>query len=394
MLVVAVGMWAQKPDRVEGGRGRGAIETAPVADASTTQQRIQTESWWPTMSTAPLAAYVGSKGCIQCHAYESSSNRTSMQRAASTAANAALLRQVSSMDGKQGTDFSQPPFLYSLHLNDAVVEYSLTDGSGNATQRLDWVMGAGDLGQTFVYERDDRWYQSRMSAYVNPPKLDVTTGLGVDRSADLIAALGKALSPEEVRHCFSCHTVHATTSEGFNPLHAEAGVGCEACHGPGAMHATKMGKAVGSGGGAALAIFNPARLSPADSIDFCGACHRTFGDVTQAANSANDSSVVRFQPYRLEKSRCWRETQDARLTCVACHDPHEPLNRNDVSYDKQCLSCHSIGNSGKHAAAICPTGATEKCVSCHMPKVKVASMHGEFTDHFIRVVKAGEGFVQ
>jgi hypothetical protein len=116
--------------------------------------------------------------------------------------------------------------------------------------------------------------------------------------------------------------------------------------------------------------------------------------VTQAANSANDSSVVRFQPYRLEKSRCWRETQDARLTCVACHDPHEPLNRNDVSYDKQCLSCHSIGNSGKHAAAICPTGATEKCVSCHMPKVKVASMHGEFTDHFIRVVKAGEGFVQ
>jgi hypothetical protein len=27
-----------------------------------------------------------------------------------------------------------------------------------------------------------------------------------------------------------------------------------------------------------------------------------------------------------------------------------------------------------------------------MPKVAVASMHGEFTDHYIRVVKPGEGF--
>ena len=27
------------------------------------------------------------------------------------------------------------------------------------------------------------------------------------------------------------------------------------------------------------------------------------------------------------------------------------------------------------------------CTSCHMPKYSVASMHGEFTDHWIRIVQ-------
>jgi len=112
----------------------------------------------------------------------------------------------------------------------------------------------------------------------------------------------------------------------------------------------------------------------------------------QAANPANDPSVVRFQPYRLEKSRCWRETADERLTCVACHDPHQQLVRDDLSYDKRCLTCHRPEATGTHTGKACPTGAKAQCVSCHMPKVKVASMHGEFTDHYIRVVNAGEEF--
>jgi hypothetical protein len=38
---------------------------------------------------------------------------------------------------------------------------------------------------------------------------------------------------------------------------------------------------------ASAAIFNPARLSPVDSVDFCGSCHRTWADVAMGmpANS-------------------------------------------------------------------------------------------------------------
>ena len=315
-----------------------------------------------------------------------------MQRAASRAEQAALLQQVAAPNAAQAAKTDHAPLVYTVKTGGDRVVYSVTNGSVSISQNLDWVMGAGDLGETFVYERDDRWFQSRLSVYTKSPQLDVTTGLKIDATATLTEALGKALTPEELRHCFNCHTVHATTSSGFNPLHAELGLGCEACHGPGAAHAANMTTKVGKTGKVDLAIYNPAGLSPSESIDFCGSCHRTSGDVLQAANKANNPSVVRFQPYRLQKSRCWRATQDERLTCVACHDPHQPLNRNDVSYDQHCLSCHTGITTAEHSGKVCPTGAKTQCISCHMPKIPVASMHGEFTDHFIRVAKAGDPF--
>jgi hypothetical protein len=42
-------------------------------------------------------------------------------------------------------------------------------------------------------------------------------------------------------------------------------------------------------------------------------------------------------------------------------------------------------------AKACPV-ATTKCVGCHMPKVNVAVMHSDFTDHRIRIVRKGESY--
>jgi predicted CXXCH cytochrome family protein len=298
-----------------------------------------------------------------------------MRRAAAVAADAKFLK------GQPTTSYAAPPFTYSVAVTGAGLEYSVAQGSQKLSRKLDWVMGAGDLGHTFLYQVDGRWYQSLATFYLDRAQLDITTGLTRDPGSDLEAALGVKLSAEDARKCFGCHTVHATTSQGFNPRHAEAGVGCEACHGPAGAHAAN----------AKTAVFDPAKLSPSDSNDFCGACHRSAGDVAAFSNDvvAASTALVRFQPYRLEESKCWRATQDARLTCVACHDPHQPLNRNLVSYDKKCLQCHTSGL--EHAARVCPR-ASSGCVQCHMPKVNVASMHGDFTDHFIRIARAGEGF--
>jgi nitrate reductase cytochrome c-type subunit len=104
---------------------------------------------------------------------------------------------------------------------------------------------------------------------------------------------------------------------------------------------------------------------------------------------------VRFQPYRLEKSRCWGTRGDDRLTCIACHNPHKPLIQNESSYDARCLSCHSPERAESHGAsqshAVCPK-ATAKCTGCHMPKYDVPEMHAKFTDHFIRIVHNGEPY--
>ena len=348
---------------------------------TTTEERIQSEPWWPTKSTLPLAAFAGSAACAKCHAEESSEHSpSSMRRAAATAADAKFLK------GQASTTYKSAPYTYTVVATPAGLEYSVAEGDKKLSRKLDWVMGAGDLGHTFLYQVDGHWYQSLATFYLDHAQLDLTTGLTREPTPELENALGIKLSADDSRRCFGCHTVHATTSQGFNPLHAEAGLGCEACHGPAAAHAAHP----------QTAAFDPSKLSPADSIDFCGSCHRSSADVNSFATDsiAASTAVVRFQPYRLEESKCWRATQDARLTCVACHDPHEPLNLNLVSYDRNCLQCHAPALkavASTHAIKVCPK-ATSQCVSCHMPKVNVPSMHGDFTDHFIRVASAGEGF--
>jgi hypothetical protein len=137
---------------------------------------------------------------------------------------------------------------------------------------------------------------------------------------------------------------------------------------------------------------NPATLSPPDSVDFCGACHRTWWDVNLAGLSG--IGTLRFPVYRLEKSRCWGKG-DARVTCMACHDPHRPLVRDSASYDSNCLSCHLSSASAKPAAdhpGVACKVATQNCASCHMPKYEVPDMHTKFTDHMIRVVRKDEVF--
>lgn len=133
-------------------------------------------------------------------------------------------------------------------------------------------------------------------------------------------------------------------------------------------------------------VLNPAKLGPVDSVDFCGACHRAWADVMES--DMQGVATVRFQPYRLELSRCWG-TGDARITCLACHDPHRPLVHDLGSYDSRCLRCHAASGaraSAGHPGAACPRG-TKDCVTCHMPKYEVPGTHAKFTDHYIRIVR-------
>ena len=353
----------------------------------TTQERLVSEPWWPTMSTAPLKAYAGSATCTPCHSEGGQAN--GMTRAATRATDTTFLNLAHSVSVAAGS------FRYGLTQGPKGLSLSASSGGKTLIQSMAWVIGDGELGRTFLYQAGGNWQQSRVSFYSKAPKLDVTTGLGQAVDPGLETALGQQLSAQDARSCFACHTVHATTSAGLEPLHAEAGLGCEACHGPAREHVSQMGgqaatrpAALHTGDAPMAGVFDPSRLSPEDSIDFCGACHRTSADARLSTGQAFGLAVVRFQPYRLQESKCWRATKDERLTCVACHNPHQPLVRGAAAYDGKCLQCHS-GAATEHAALVCPK-ATTNCVSCHMPKVPVASMHGEFTDHFIRVARAGE----
>jgi hypothetical protein len=128
----------------------------------------------------------------------------------------------------------------------------------------------------------------------------------------------------------------------------------------------------------------------AESIsNFCGQCHRSWDDVVR--NHWHGQAFVRFQPYRLQNSKCF-SGNDPRISCLACHNPHQPANRSDVSYDSKCLACHSEAKTSHASTAKVCTVSKNNCVSCHMPKVELPGGHTSFTDHQIRIVKPGEAY--
>jgi hypothetical protein len=283
--------------------------------------------------------------------------------------------------------FQESALIYSLAQSPTGTTYTVSDGVSSHSAEALWAFGAGAIGQTYLLKNGDAYIEGRVSYYTSLAALDITIGHSPQTPASVEAALGHTMDQQAARRCFSCHTTGAVASNRFEPEKAVPGVQCEACHGPGAAHVASMSSQRGEH--ASATIMNPARLTPADSVDFCGACHRTWADVVEDSSPGAGIVKVRFQPYRLENSRCWGKDGDPRITCIACHDPHLPLVREAAAYDSKCLACHSAGQKGRADAKTGTTCkvATGNCVSCHMPRYSVPQTHAIFTDHYIRVVR-------
>ena len=354
--------------------------------SSTTQDRLaQAAGWWPTKGDATRSQFVGGATCSGCHQETAALQATTpMYHAGMRAAQSEILKQ----NGK--LKFHEGRFSYSLALASKEVVYTVSDGVKTADSVTGWAFGAGKNGQTYVLEKAGVDTESRLSYFTSLKSLDITPGHPAQAPKRLEDALGLKMDSQTARLCFGCHMTAAVTSNALEPEKAMAGVTCEACHGPGAKHVAAM--KAGEYKQGAEAIMNPAGLSPFDSVDFCGACHRTWADVVAQMRPNLGVVSVRFQPYRLEESRCWGKGGDARITCIACHDPHQPLVRESSAYDSKCLSCHSAKPEpdGEMAAKTTCKVATSNCVSCHMPKYEVPDMHAKFTDHNIRVVRTSE----
>jgi hypothetical protein len=266
-------------------------------------------------------------------------------------------------------------------------------GNQSMSGHITWTFGAGVVGQTYVLENKGKMYDSQVTTYRGlHGEMDISPAHKQPKAGDLERALGEYLTPQFRARCFGCHTTTSTMKGQFDPEHAIPGITCEGCHGPGMAHVAAVNMDMTEDAG--NAIFKPQSLNPVESVDFCGACHMTTADVVQQKLFV--PSNVRFPPYRLEKSLCWGVRGDQRLVCTACHDPHKPLVREASFYDQRCLSCHSSQSSqsadrSNSAPAVCPK-ATANCTTCHMPKYDVPEMHAKFTDHFIRIVRAGEPY--
>ena len=158
---------------------------------------------------------------------------------------------------------------------------------------------------------------------------------------------------ERPYNCGSCHTTGYSPEgnqddlPGFVGTWAEDGIQCEACHGPGSLHAQNPR-------GVALVIDRDSEQ--------CGECHVRGGP--EAVNAQGGFIQHHEQYEELFQSK------HVALSCVTCHDPHvgvvqlrkaeEPTTRT------LCENCH-FENAKYQDSEIHPLVA--ECIDCHMPRI-------------------------
>lgn len=355
-----------------------------------TDDHIAEPGFWPTKSAPSRDDFVGAQVCGSCHADKlATQQRTAMAQTAHRAADSEVLKEFPKLT------FENSHIHYEIRSENRQPTFTVSDGAQSVSSKLLWAFGNGRVGQSYLYKQDDgHIYEARASFFATLHNLNFTPSRALDNPKDLDEAAARRVPSAEVVKCFSCHTTGGHIGAEIDEQSLVPGVSCEACHGPGAQHvaAAKVAEMSDTPDAARGTIYNAAKLSPANSVDFCGACHISYWDMR--FSGATGVATSKCQPFRLQQSKCWGGKGDARITCVACHDPHQPLATETVSYDRNCLSCHVVGSTkptSSQAGSACPKASSD-CASCHMPKEFTPVMHYAFTDHRIRIVKPGENY--
>lgn len=156
----------------------------------------------------------------------------------------------------------------------------------------------------------------------------------------------------------ACQSCHRNIYRRYEPtaMARAGGVACEACHGPGSMHAQGSGR-----------MIVPDALPPPERDAICGQCHLKGAEQV----GRRGQSLARFRPgtpltryaatfvdgqprspvEQLAVSVCHQKAGDG-LWCGTCHDVHS--GKTDRSACAQC-----------HTAKQCARGPD--CATCHMP---------------------------
>ena len=341
--------------------------------------------WHPRRAPAN-AEFAGDQTCAQCHKQTAAAHSQSpMALAMEPVANSRVLIDNPVMTFRSG------PYTYEIRRQGDGSLYKVTDGKETIALPIVYAFGQGKAGQTYVLEYEGAYYESLVSYYNELRGLDFTIGAPRTVPESLRKALGRRLSDSDVANCFSCHSTGGVVGGKLRLEKMTPGIRCEACHGPGGAHAEAARKKEPSGD----LIYNPGALSGDQlSQDFCASCHR--GNEEFGLLRSMELNNVRFQPYRMFHSKCYSD--DRRISCTSCHDPHEPVRQDAAYYDAKCAACHAPKGRPAAARTAARAQATERpckvatkdCVSCHMPKIGPPAAHFKFTDHYIRVVKPSE----
>lgn len=262
----------------------------------------------------------------------------------------------------------------------------------------------------FVWLIDDQRWVPRMSVFLAPPD---------NVEERLVWNL----------NCLPCHSTDG--QPGFRPVEsgpakahtriAEAGIACEACHGPGDAHVATEGK--GS------PMVHPGRLTAERSAEVCGQCHSVnlprrgedwvdylLDGPTFRPGDDLDNHRFLAQPDNLEQSAFsqglvaagqfssedyfWsdgevrvtgREYSAVRespcfaggeFSCLSCHSMHDAdpndLLADGMDGDQACVQCHpALAENLTAHTHHPPESDGSRCYNCHMPHTAYGLLKAE-----------------
>jgi len=159
--------------------------------------------------------------------------------------------------------------------------------------------------------------------------------------------------------------------------YSEAGVGCQACHGPGSAHLTAK-----TPDDKKAAIVRPQLLkTSAQKISLCGRCHGDYtvdgkpfvesfkaGDDLLAVPGFKLNEVTTPGSFTVLNDFMTSKHATHDVVCITCHTAHETMageRQLRKKLPELCLDCHTDAHKCTVAADQIPAGAT--CATCHMP---------------------------
>ena len=349
-------------------------------------------------------AYVGNTACATCHSsiYDSYSRHPM----------ALTSGQVNQTVIESSFRHAPSSIIYRIYQKGTKTFFSYErpgDSTTNGKQELDFFVGSGTRGRSYLFSIDGFLYQAPISYYAQKNRWDISPGYESYREMPT-----RPIEPS----CLYCHTsqvqpIGGTQNRYSSPPFAHAAVSCERCHGPGGEHVKGRG-----------AMVNPAKLSPDRRDSVCAQCHligeariqqpgRSLdmfrpGDllsdyVSHFVYEDNNKKGLRAVSHveAIGQSVCKR-LSEGRMSCFSCHNPHSvPSPAQKAAYFREkCLACHQQRPTNKQSQHY---SKNFDCASCHMPKISSRDVsHTAVTDHrilrkpleLVTQSKPGPGLIQ
>ena len=354
--------------------------------------------------------YVGSRACAECHLdIYRSYVKTDMGRAMS------LPGDGKAFDGLTAPVRVDHPKLhrsYEVYRRGSDLyqsEYEL-DAEGKEVYRDDrkisYIVGSGANGLGCIVRRGDFLFEAPLSYYSETKTWALSPGyehgdFGFNR-------------PVRAR-CIVCHSGRPQLVDGSefkfkDPPLLELPIGCESCHGPGALHVEERKKAAPLDGPLDRSIVNPARLPAWLANNVCMYCHesgdarvlmpgKSYADFRPGTPLANTVGIFaapfdrRAPPPDLilrhfvlmSLSQCYLKS-GGKLACITCHDPHREPSPQEAApfFRSKCLTCHTEESCTLPLETRAANTPPDDCAGCHMPKQSLRRIsHSALTNHRI-----------